>query len=99
MTPFLTRLWSDELCKTAYASDLSKIYNIGDKLSRCDKAVHKEAVHATRKQIKHGATPEAKIFAMKIWLLISDFDRSDSGFRGLQSFYLPVLLNADPQSP
>jgi hypothetical protein len=73
---------SDELCRTALASDLSKIYNIGDKLSRCDKAFHKEAVHATRKQIKHGETPEAKIFALKIWLLISDFDRSDSGFRG-----------------
>lgn len=100
MTPFLTRLLSDELCKTAYASDLSKIYIIGDKLSRCDKAVHKEAVHATRKQIKHGATPEAKIFAMKIWLLISDFDRSDSGFRGSQSSYLPFLLMLirDPHS-
>lgn len=90
-TPFV----SDELCKTAFASDLSKIYDIGDKLSRCDKAVHKEAVHATRKQIKHGAAPEAKIFAMKIWLLISDFDRSDSGFRGAQFSYLPVLLSAE----
>ncbi|KAJ9111449.1 hypothetical protein QFC19_001218 [Naganishia cerealis] len=71
----------DELCKTAFASDLSQIYNIGDKLSRCDKAVHKEAAHATRKQIKYGATQEAKIFALKIWLLLSDFDRTDFGFR------------------
>ena len=61
---------------------MSKIYNIGDKLSRCDKVVHREAVHAIRKQIKHAPTQEAKIFALKIWLLISDFDRSDSGFRG-----------------
>ncbi|KAJ9115030.1 hypothetical protein QFC22_005358 [Naganishia vaughanmartiniae] len=86
----------DELCKTAFASDLSKIYNIGDKLSRCDRVVHKEAVHATRKQIKHGTTQEAKIFALKIWLLISDFDRSDSGFR-VTSFEKKFVTSVEDQ--
>ncbi|KAJ9104517.1 hypothetical protein QFC21_002013 [Naganishia friedmannii] len=86
----------DELCKAAFASDLSKIYNIGDKLSRCDRVVHKEAVHATRKQIKHGTTQEAKIFALKIWLLISDFDRSDAGFR-VTSFERKFVASVEEQ--